>query len=235
MNFDLGFKVPAADVPTVEKFFADHMAFMKSTHTGPAEPKPLSYMVTKIPADDGTVYAMSETYSGMEGCSKHMEVAKATGDILPRFMDTVKKYATGVSLMAPVTASMASETPVTVGCKAINFVYKVPDEEAAGVDAFFAEHKTFMAETHKTSGDTEPVILYYTATKAAELKDSDDPSKGTTGFQLYALCEVYKGMAGCEAHIAAGKAKPEFFAKFEEIVGKYAISSAMMGEVICSM
>jgi len=250
MNFDLGFKVPSADVATVEKFFADHQAFMKSTHAGPDEPKALAYMVTKTPepADpndpskgvtDFTIYAMSETYSGMEACGKHMEVAKATSDILPRFMDTVTKYATGTSLMSPVINKMtAKTTPLTTvkpGCRAMNFIYKVPDAEAAAVDAFFVEHQAFMDETHKTTGNTEPVILYYTATKAAELKDSDDPSKGTTGFQMYALSEIYKGMPGCEAHIAAGQAKPVFFAKFQEIVGKYAISSSMMGEVICSM
>ena len=141
--------------------------------------------------------------------------------------------------MAPVTATMAAPTtPLTTvraGCRAFNFVYKVPDAEQAGVDAFFAEHKAFMDETHKTSGDEEPVVLWYTVTKSPEPVDMNDPSKGVTGFQMYALCEVYKGMDGCNGHLKAGMARPEFFAKFNEIGAKYSVAGSMMGEVICSM
>ena len=250
MNFDLGFKVPNAETEGVEKFFSDHMAFMKATHTGPAEPKALSYMVTKTPepvdpsdpskgVTDFTIYAMSETYSSMEGCAAHMAVAGKTGDILPRFMETVKKYATGTALMAPVVNTMkaptAPLTSITPGCRAINFVYKVPEAETAYVDGFFAEHKAFMDSTHKTTGEGEPLILDYKLTKSPEPVDMNDPSKGTTGFIMYGLSEVYKGMAGCEAHIAEGMKKPDFFGKFQDIVGKYAVASSMMGEVICAM
>ena len=109
-NFDIGFKVADDKTADVDKFFADHMAFMKATHSGPAEPKAVSYMVTKTPepkdpndpaagTTGNTIYFMSESYGSMEGCQAHFAKAGATGDILPRFQQTVKDYAVAVSMM----------------------------------------------------------------------------------------------------------------------------------------
>ena len=57
-------------------------------------PEPVDPMDPSKGVTDFTLYAMSETYAGMEGCAAHMDVAGKTGDILPRFMETVTKYAT---------------------------------------------------------------------------------------------------------------------------------------------
>lgn len=112
----------------------------------------------------------------------------------------------------------------------------MPDADAADVDKFFAEHKSFIDETHHTAVDAaEPVILYYTVTKSAQTKDPMDPASEKTGNQMYALCEIYKSMDGCMAHITEGKKKEAFFAKFNELVGKYSKSVSMMGEVVASM
>ena len=81
----------------------------EAVRPGPDEPKPLAYMVTKTPepndpmdpskgVTDFTIYAISETYAGMEGCMAHMDVASTMGaqtddsPILPRFMDMMKNY-----------------------------------------------------------------------------------------------------------------------------------------------
>lgn len=130
---------------------------------------------------------------------------------------------------------LAPLTTVKPGCKAINILFEVPDAEAADVDKFFAEHKSFIDETHPTAGDKEPVILYYTVTKAAQTKDPADPASEKTGKQMYALCEIYKSMDGCMAHITEGKKKEAFFAKFNELVGKYSKSVSMMAEVVASL
>lgn len=114
-NFDIGFKVADDKTVDVDKFFADHMAFMKATHAGPVEPKAISYMVTKTaePKDPNdpaagttgnTIYFMSESYGSMEACQAHFAKAAETGDILPRFQKTVKDFAVAVSMMVRVAA-----------------------------------------------------------------------------------------------------------------------------------
>ena len=130
-------------------------------------------------------------------------------------------------------------------CRAFNLSFKVPDEMSSEVDDFFKNHKTFMDETHPVDfGDDEPMVLFYTVTKTPELKDGNDPSKGTTGNTLYALTEIYRGLDGCEAHMTAGKnyqkdGKEEdhgpLFAKFLDVVEKYATATVMMAPVIAAM
>ena len=72
--------------------------------------------------------------------------------------------------------------PTKPGCHNFNLTFKVPDGETAVVDKFFADHQTFMRETHK--GPEEPFALMYIVTKMQEPKDPNDPSQGTTGNTL---------------------------------------------------
>lgn len=114
-NFDIGFKVADNKTADVDKFFADHMAFMKATHAGPVEPKAISYTVTKTaePKDPNnpaagttgnTIYFMSESYGSMDACQAHFAKAAETGDILPRFQKTVKDFAVAASMMVRLAA-----------------------------------------------------------------------------------------------------------------------------------
>ena len=118
---------------------------------------------------------------------------------------------------------------------------KVPDGETEYVDKFFDEHQAFMRETH--NGPAEPNAIMYIITKTPDLKDSNDPSAGTTGNTLYAVTETYAGLEGCQAHMAAGQGygKKEgephgaLFATFLEVVGKYALATVMMAPVVKAM
>jgi len=266
-NFNITLKVPDGDVETVDKFIADHQAFMRETHKGPAEPFCLMYAVTKTaelkdsndPSQGTTgsmLYAITETYQALEGCQAHMAAGQGYGKkegephgvLFGTFLDLVGKYATSTVMMAEVVHTMADPllgamAEVKPGCHAFNISMKVPEGEAAAVDAFLSSHKTFMDETHPVSGDKEPMVLFYTTTKTAELKDSNDPSQGTTGSTLYAITEIYRGLDGCQAHMAAGQGygKKEgepygaLFSTFLDLVGKYATATVMMAPVVAAM
>ena len=130
--------------------------------------------------------------------------------------------------------------PIKPGCRNFNLTLRVPDGETGYVDKFFEGHQAFMRATHGPS--EEPFCLMYIVTKSPELKDGNDPSKGTTGNVLYALTETYQGVEGCDAHMASGRAwgKSEengeeehgpLFGVFLDIVSKYAIASVMAAEV----
>lgn len=261
-NFNLTFKVPAGETDYVDKFFADHEAFMRATHAGPEEPFAQMYIVTKqAEQKDGaatgdTVYAVTETYQAIKGCHAHMAAGQGFnkkdgephGDLFARFLDVVGKYSTSAVMMAEVVHTMSNPLvgamdAVKPGCHAFNICLKVPDSETSVVDKFFADHKGFMEESHLTSGEKEPCVLFYTIAKTAELKDSKDPSAGSTGNVLYALTEIYRGLEGCEAHMAAGKAYKQkegephgaLFATFLEVVEKYSTATIMMAPVVAAM
>jgi hypothetical protein len=211
-------------VKQVDKFFADHKAFMDKTHptSGDAEPRPLMYIVTKAPepkdpnnpkagSTGNTLYSLTETYRGMDGCTAHMAAGQADGPLFSKFLEIVSKYASFQSMMAEVVHTMddplsSALADVKRGCRAFNLGFKVPDADVECVDEFFANHKAFMEEAHHTSGNAEPRILFYTVTKTPEPKDSNNPAAGSTGNTLYALTEIYRGMKDCEAHMAAGQA-----------------------------
>ena len=266
-NFNLTFKVPDAETGVVDKFMADHQEFMRKTHNGPEEPFCLMYIVSKTPepkdpndpsagTTGNTLYAITETYEAMAGCEAHMAAGQGYGKkegepygaLFATFLEVVGKYATCTSMMSEVVHTMSDPLPgalaaVKPGCHAFNISWKVPDAEVSVLDGFLASHKVFMDETHPVSGDKEPKVLFYTITKAPEPKDPNDPSAGTTGNTIFTLTEIYEGMAGCEAHMAAGQGygKKEgepygaLFATFLEVVGKYAVGVVMMAPVICAM
>jgi len=266
-NFNLTLRVPEGEeTEYVDKFFEDHQAFMRSTHGNPSkEPFCLMYIVTKTPEskEDGSttgnnLYALTETYQGTEGCDAHMSAGKNYqkkegedhGALFGTFLDIVSKYAIASVMAAEVVRTMSDPLlgamdAVKAGCRAFNLSFKVPDEETSEVDAFFEAHKAFMDETHPVDFcDEEPMVLFYTVTKTPELADpAGDPSKGTTGNTLYALTEIYRGLEGCEAHMAAGKnyQKKEdedhgaLFGTFLSVVEKYASATSMMAPVIAAM
>jgi hypothetical protein len=257
-DINIGFKVPDADVAHVDKFFADHKAFMAKTHptSSDAELQPLMYMVTKAPepkaevpfqasgptgqkmyseyakpymtvdpavalsatkrvgtaggSSGNTLYSLTATFSGVEACKATMAASTAEG-LTGVLSGLVGKYGTFQSMMAEVVHTMKDPLPsalanVKPGCFAFNRGLKVPNADVAKVDALLAEYTVFMEESHFASGNVEPVVLFYTVSKSAEPKDPSDPAAGSTGNTLYALTEIYRGMKGCEAHMAAGQA-----------------------------
>jgi hypothetical protein len=259
-NFNVGLRVPAADVEHVDKFFADHKAFMDRTHkaSGDAEPRPLMYAVTKAQTTTGnTLYSVTQTYRGMDGAKAHMAAGQADGPLNMRFLDVFSKFGTFHSVAAEVVHTMSDPlasafSNVKPGCRSFNLGFAVPDADVADVDVFFANHKAFMDETHFTTGSTEPKVLFYTVTKTPELKDPSNLSSGSTGKTLYSLTEIYRNMKSCEAHMAVGQAAFTQYTTwppppsergrvelgtptFLEMVDKFAVHRSMMAEVVHTM
>jgi hypothetical protein len=180
-----------------------------------------------------TLYSLTQTYRGIAGC----EASQATGQLLSAFRDVIGKYAVFQSTMEdgvhrrtigevvhtmsdPLLSALDNVRP---GCRAFNLGFAVPQSDVAAVDKFFADYTAFMDRTHRTSGDAEPMILFYTVTKAP------GPNDRTT---LYALTEIYRSMAGCCAHVAAAEATGALFSTFRDVVAKYAVHQSMTAEVV---
>ena len=238
----MAMKVPdGEDVDFVDKFFKDHMPWMGKTHMGPEAPKSLAYIVTKMPElkDDQdppagttgkTLYTLTECYPDGKHAEAHMAEAgkdkEAGGDILDRFQTCAGKYGVSSHMMAKVVATMNDPLESCIanikpGCKEVSVCYKVPNAEVQDMGKFIADHKAFMDKTHSTSGDKEPVILFYMVTKMP----------GDDGFTLYSHTEIFKGQAGVDAHMAAGMADP-IGQRFMDAVGKYAVYKSIGADVV---
>ena len=77
--------------------------------------------------------------------------------------------------------------------------------------------------------------MVYTIIKAAKLKNSLDPSEGTTGHTMMALTEVYCSLAGSQAHIESSKDWQDIGAMLEKVIANYSVGMIMHGEVVGSM
>jgi hypothetical protein len=203
------------------------------------------------------LYSLTETFRGTRGYEAHMvtlmlpygrdtamtsDERAARRELHSTFRDVVGKYAVFQSMRAEVVYTMKDPlrwalANVRPGCRAFNFCFKVPNADVAYVDNFFADHKAFMDRTHPTSGDVEPMVLYYTVTKTHEPKDLDAPFRdiGESTNTLYTLNEIFRGMKGCEAHMAAGQSAGPFFAQVLDVVDKYAVHQSMTAEVVHTM
>lgn len=112
-NFDIGLRVPNTEVARVDKFFADHEAFMRSTHNatadGSKEPHTLGYFVTKVaerknPLDaqegltENTLYGLTETYRSSGGCDAHLAAGRANEALFKEFSELVGLFGVGEGL-----------------------------------------------------------------------------------------------------------------------------------------
>ena len=79
-----------------------------------------------------------------------------------------------------------------VGHTTFGFTMRVPDSDAAAVDELISSHASWMKKTHSLKEVEELHTLEYYVSKAAELNDMMDPSKGTTGNVVYTVSEVHK-------------------------------------------
>lgn len=119
---------------------------------------------------------------------------------------------------------------ITKHCRTFNLMFRVPDDKLSEVEAFFNSHAQWMNETHR--GPEEPHPLLYTITKAPELKDALDSSKGTTGFTLIALTEIYRSDVGCKKHMDISPQWKDWQDYLETVVKPYQVGMIMSGEVI---
>ena len=122
-----------------------------------------------------------------------------------------------------------------VGHTTFGFTMRVPETEAATVDDLLAAHAAWMQDTHSIiEEDGKLQTLEYYVSKASELNDIMDPSKGTTGQVIYTVNEVHRDDEHFGKHVELGQSWSrinEFFGLFE----KYSPLVTMAGRVTAKL
>ena len=122
-----------------------------------------------------------------------------------------------------------------VGNTTFGFTMRVPDADVTAVDDLISSHAAWMKETHsKIDEEGKLHTLEYYVSKAAELNDMMDPSKGSTGNVVYTVSEVHKDDEHFEKHVELGQSWDrinEFFGLFE----KYSPLVTMAGRVTAKL
>ena len=77
--------------------------------------------------------------------------------------------------------------------------------------------------------------MAYTIIKATELKNSLNPSEGTTGHTMMALTEVYRSLAVSQAHMESIADWQDIGVMLEKVIANYSVGMIMHGEVVGSM
>lgn len=244
--------VPAANEGAADKLFGTHEEFMKKTHTiggvGPA-PKVLQYSVAKgkelnDPMDPSKgetgnfLYLLSEVWASPEDIKAHFESADANWSMMPKFKECIANFGKHVDVGSVVHTSFSDTAMPPCSTKkgdvTINISYTCPPEAEKEMDDFFTEHEKFMRATHTfedTGDDTsKPRMTSFHISKGKQLNNPMDPSSGETGKIQYMMSESYMAGSGVAAHVAnAQKYTGGFFAKFNELTGKYGSFVAPMG------
>ena len=122
-----------------------------------------------------------------------------------------------------------------VGHTTFGFTMRVPDADVAAVDNLLTAHAAWMQKTHSVvEEDGKLHTLEYYVSKAAELNDMMDPSKGTTGHIMHTVNEVHKDDEHFGKHVELGQSWGrinEFFELFE----KYSPLISMAGKVTAKL
>ena len=128
-----------------------------------------------------------------------------------------------------------TEMSFDVGHTTFGFTMRVPDADAAAVDDLISSHAAWMKETHSLTAEEGKLhTLEYYVSKAAELNDMMDPSKGTTGNVVYTVSEVHKDDEHLGKHAELGQSWDrinEFFGLFE----KYSPLVTMGGRITAKL
>jgi hypothetical protein len=112
---------------------------------------------------------------------------------------------------------------------------RVPESDAQYVDGLIESHANWMNETHSLVEEEGKLhTLEYYVTKASELNDMMDPSKGTTGNVIYSVNEVHKDGEHMGKHVEMGQ-KWERINEFFELFSKYNPLVTMGGSVLAKL
>ena len=121
------------------------------------------------------------------------------------------------------------------GNTTFGFTMRVPATDEAKIDDLIASHAKWMSETHSlTPADGKLQTLEYYVSKATELNDMMDPSKGSTGNMIYTVNEVHIDDEHFGKHVELGQSWSrigEFFELFE----KYSPLVTMAGRVTAKL
>ena len=121
------------------------------------------------------------------------------------------------------------------GNTTFGFTMRVPAHEATAVDDLIDSHAKWMSKTHSLEPENGKLqTLEYFVSKATELNDIMDPSKGSTGNIIYNVSEVHIDDEHFGKHVELGQSWDrigEFFGLFE----KYSPLVTMGGRVIAKL
>ena len=121
------------------------------------------------------------------------------------------------------------------GNTTFGFTMRVPASDELSVDELISSHAKWMSETHSLSPENGKLhTLEYYVSKATELNDIMDPSKGSTGYIIYTVNEVHIDDEHFGKHVELGQSWEgivDFFALFE----KYAPLVTMAGRVTAKL
>ena len=106
------------------------------------------------------------------------------------------------------------------GNTTFGFTMRVPANEAEAVDDLINSHAKWMSETHSLDPENGKLqTLEYFVSKATELNDMMDPSRGSTGNIIYSISEVHIDDEHFGKHVELGQSWSrinEFFGLFEK-------------------
>ena len=118
-----------------------------------------------------------------------------------------------------------------IGSTTFGFTMRVPSSDEAKIDDLISSHAKWMSETHsRIVEDGKLHTLDFYVSKATELHDMMDPSKGSTGNIIYTVNEVHIDDEHFSKHVELGQGWSrigEFFELFE----KYSPLVTMAGRV----
>ena len=115
------------------------------------------------------------------------------------------------------------------------FTMRAPESDAQYVDGLIESHANWMNETHSLVEEEGKLhTLEYYVTKASELNDMMDPSKGTTGNVIYSVNEVHKDGEHMGKHVEMGQ-KLERINEFFELFSKYNPLVTMGGSILAKL
>ena len=122
-----------------------------------------------------------------------------------------------------------------IGNSTFGFTMRVPLSDEAKIDELLTSHASWMSETHSLNPEDGKLhTLEYYVSKATELNDMMDPSKGSTGNIIYVVNEVHIDDEHFSKHVELGQSWSrigEFFELFE----KYASLVTMGGRVTAKL
>ena len=122
-----------------------------------------------------------------------------------------------------------------VGHTTFGFTMRVPETEAATVDDLLAAHAAWMQETHSIIEEEGKLhTLEYFISKASELNDIMDPSKGTTGNTIFTINERLTSMESIQRHFASAS-QNDYFPEFYQIMGNYGKVIGIGGKILHSI
>jgi len=113
----------------------------------------------------------------------------------------------------------------------INLGFVVPKKNHEEVENILKVHSDWMKVFYSDANNGSNYLLTAYFTKAVELKDPTNPSKGESGNILFTLNEKFTSIESLKRHNENVK-KNDYFDKFNEIKKNYATFRSANGQLL---